>query len=723
MPTFSFSPSLKGFPPSNSNRDNRSTTEDSSTSVRETIDFSTAGSIPFGGTANNSSSATSSPFHSSLRGQRTPIGHHRGSVFNALPPRLYPNGREDDNTTCCSTSAFSCTGSTVRSGVADNNSSTFTSLCSSPFTASPSPRVVPLTVLSRDGSPGSDPQAQAAFDASSSSTRSFTDFPSPLMRSLDLEAKESKDDLLSQPRLYPDIAMPKVSQTDQLESSPLSSSGSGYLLLPRIKLTPRGKNNFTSAKLMPSPPRGESSGDGLTIPRMSLLSPPNSYHSHNNVIEPASSFVVDSPGDKEAAEMDNLLHGFGHWTVPDDDDDDYDEGDPKKEQDAFGRVESEDAEMVALTQGPFNNMMQGLWLPPPDVPDGKSSTFTITDYDAPSSQLSPRSSCDQKPMPSITLNHQGGGRDDDHSSSHSPSFLPRPVSVSHQNKSRSLFDSSSLKSSADPLRRILQADAIAEAGRSDEPLTDDEDEENADFLLCLPQVNQESEKHHNNNVKPLKTASHAGFRTESPYLNRRAESPSFMSVMRRNKYSEHSLHGLSSPTTPTIYEEEFANIMNSVSQRSLHSMPTAEEGLKKREPSDATFCTLSDCESSEFISYCRSTTKALGAWKDRPSVGSLLSMTSLCGLDIVHEAGGEIHDNAVLLPSVSSEFSAYMFKPLRRSELSERSMNSLGLSLDSTDQVQVDQRDLCTPTPPVATRKSMLSPPPLLRGQTNTSPL
>ena len=197
-------------------------------------------------------------------------------------------------------------------------------------------------------------------------------------------------------------------------------------------------------------------------------------------------------------------------TAPDDDDDDYDEDDPKNEQDAFGRVESEDAEMVALTQGPFNNMMQGLWLPPPEVPDGKSSTFTITDYDgAPSSQLSPRSSCDQKPMPSITLNHRGGGRDDDHSSSHSPSFLPRPVPLSHQNKSRSLFDSS-LKS-ADPLRRILQADAIAEAGRSDEPLTDDEDEENEDFLLCLPQVNQESEKHHNN-AKPLKTASHAGFR-------------------------------------------------------------------------------------------------------------------------------------------------------------------------------------------------------------------
>eukprot|EP00578_Thalassiosira_sp_NH16_P019933 CAMPEP_0181099826 /NCGR_PEP_ID=MMETSP1071-20121207/12864_1 /TAXON_ID=35127 /ORGANISM="Thalassiosira sp., Strain NH16" /LENGTH=943 /DNA_ID=CAMNT_0023182509 /DNA_START=102 /DNA_END=2932 /DNA_ORIENTATION=+ len=685
MPTFSFSPSLKDctFARGGSSRCN---TVDSS--VRETIIFSTgSGSTPLGtpkrGPSRNTvGSANSSPFLSSLRSQRTPIGHQRGSVFKMPPPRLYPNSRED---------ALSI-GSSA-------NENTFAN--SSAFSSSPSPRVVPLTVLSRNGSPVVSPKTNMSVLEFDPSLSRPVGIPSPLMRSLDQIAKEdSSSDFLS--TKLSDVKMPSISMA-MAEASHLSSASSHHL--PRIKLTPRGKKNFASVKLDSSP---GGACDGLAMPRLSSLIPKE---------KTASSLAMGSPDDKAEAEMDSLLNGFEHHKGAC-----GGGGFPEQEpmDDTLNRVESEEAEMVALTQGPFH--MPALWLPSPAVPHDKNedhhSSFTCSDGDS-SRKLSPSN---QKPMPSITLNLHQSGQDAHPSQAcgSSPSFLPRPIPVP-QNKSRSLlFDLPNARDCA--LERIIRADAIAEAARSDEPLTDEDsdvDGDDADFLLCLPQPNS-YESHPPKRKSPL-IPSCADIRVESYSFNKRAESPLFNksrngSFTRRSKFSDNSLRG----SSPTIFEGEFASIVEmGTSKRPSNPIPTSHEGLlNKRETSDATFttfCSLSDCDASEIMAspkYLR--TKALGLTRDRQSKCSLLSMSSLCGLDIVHEAslGAKLHDKVpALMSSESAEFSAAMFKPLHRSEFS---MNSLGLSVDSAD-AGMGSRDLFTPPITMGGRntKQVLSPPPL----------
>jgi len=179
------------------------------------------------------------------------------------------------------------------------------------------------------------------------------------------------------------------------------------------------------------------------------------------------------------------------------------------------------------------------------------------------------------------------------------------------------------------------------------------------------------------------------------------------SFTRRSKCSDHSLHGM---TSPTIFEEGFATTEMSTSKRPFHPLPT-DEGMNKRETSDdtiATFCSLSDCGASESRTSPKqfSCTKALCSSKDRQSVCSFLSMSSLCGLDIVQETSSGVKLNDKVSVFLPSEFSATMFKPL--------SMNSLGLSVDSTD-ASMDQRDLFTPPMAAGARisKQMRSPPQL----------
>jgi len=693
MPTFSFSPSLNlGNNTSDGINDNRevsgSATLDSS--VRETIAFS-MGSAVFGtpkkAPRGLGDSASSSPLHS-LRGNRTPIGCRRGSVFNALPPRIYPNGREDS----------SVGGSTVQS-MAENSL-----LCSSPYTSSPSPhvapsytsspspRMVPLTVLSGNGQESIE--AQASFDQSTSS-RSATGMPSPLMRSLD-RGEEGEGDLeeFLSPKMLRDISMPNITTPQE---SPLSAASS-RLLLPKIKLTPRGKNKkFVSPSgSLKLSPRAEFRDGSINMPRM-----PSNKMQHNNTIESASSSIVQhSTDDEEAAEMDSLLNGFElHKTSQDNNS----REDSNPGLDLLGRVESEEEEMVALTQdNPFQT--QNIWLPPTVTRRKSGDDFEI----GMSPHLSPG---DEKPMPLITL---GSGQSGEEGvPCLSPSFLPRPVPAS--NSSRSLFNSNG--SLNDPFERILHADFVAEAAKSDEPLTDDEEDEEEDtFLLRLPQSNQGKD------AKTLKTVQHTekkllkssstSFRTESPYFNRRAESPS-LRVMRRNKWSDLSM---TSPTTPTIFEDGLAPAMNqhatiegSSSQTSLH-VPKTE--------TFATLCSLSDCDASEVVVTSPKNKKALCSLKGRQSVTSLLSMTSLCGLNIVHEAG-LMEDNkvsVVMSRSESSEFSASLFRPLGLVR-SEFSMNSLGLSVDS----DIDQRELFTP-PVISVRKQMLTPPQLPK-RTGAKPL
>jgi len=685
MPTFSFSPSLKLLERDSllpNSEFGTSTTADSS--VKETIVFS-AGSTPLGTPKrcprSSISSTNSSPFHS-LRSIRTPIGHQRGSVFKMLPPRLYPNGRDETSSSSTSVNI---------------------SAASSPFSsASPSPRVVPLTVLSRDGSSLMSPKLNTPqlYDPSSSS-------PSPLMRSLDRITREDDNNLLHSKL---DVKMPNISS----ESSPMSSE-SNYLL-PRIKLTPRGKGRFLTAKLSPSP-RGDT-GNSLDIPMLAKHPPRASRQAHEHsggdhrqsITKTASLFITDSSGDKEAAEMDSLLNGFEHHQV----DLGTEDRNQYLDQDALARVESEEAEVAALTQG---SEMPTLWLPSSvkEGSDGRRSALTCSDPDS-----CPVSPVDQMPMSSITLNLPPRR---DSNSSHpcgaSWSFLPRQVPMS-ENKSRSLFDSS--KNSRDPLEPILRADAIAEAARSNEPLTDEDSDiegDDKDFLLCLPRANEETHSRSLKNKPPYKL-NHAGFRTNSPLLSPSFNKSGNMSSVRRSKFSDHSL---SSSPAPTIFEEGFAG--------ARYPTPAHDWGLQclnKRETSDGTFtttCSLSDCDVSDAMASPKYPhAKAFCATKERHSVSSMLSMSSLCGLDIVHETslGDRVGDKVpVLLPSDSSEFpiSTGMSKPLR----SELSLNSLGLSVDSND-MGIVQRDLFTPPLVTCARnsKQMLSPPPLRYRATSPVP-
>ena len=172
---------------------------------------------------------------------------------------------------------------------------------------------------------------------------------------------------------------------------------------------------------------------------------------------------------------------------------------------------------------------------------------------------------------------------------------------------------------------------------------------------------------------------------------------------------------------------------SSAATRPFHPVPTtnSSEGLNKRETSDhtfATFCTLSDCDPSDIISspkyQCR-TARGLGASTNRSSVCSLLSTSStLCGLDIVHEKSSSVEFDdkvPVLLPSESTEFMASLYKPIQRSDFS---MNSLGLSVDSSE-AGGGGRDLFTPPVGIMNMRNgkvMLSPPPLVK-RGSASPL
>jgi hypothetical protein len=153
--------------------------------------------------------------------------------------------------------------------------------------------------------------------------------------------------------------------------------------------------------------------------------------------------------------------------------------------------ESEEEKMVALTQGPFRET--DIFRPPSSEPNEKFDTYRHIRLTR-SGEVSHHS----KPMPSITLNLQKGW----HSThSRSPRYLPRPVPIV-QNKSRSLFDIST-----DPLEGILRADAIAEAGRIYEPLTDEDDsdiDKDDDYFLCLPQAKEENDVHSKSLMKVLK---------------------------------------------------------------------------------------------------------------------------------------------------------------------------------------------------------------------------
>jgi len=261
-------------------------------------------------------------------------------------------------------------------------------------------------------------------------------------------------------------------------------------------------------------------------------------------------------------------------------------------------------------------------------------------------------------------------------------------------------------------------------------LTDDDDSyndvDNADFFLCLPRKNQANETYSTTSTKkyPLKS-SHVSLLADSP-------SNSLFTSARSGSFSRRCGSLASSPT-PTVFEEGYQT------KKTVHPIGT-QEGVhewNKCETPDETFTTVSSQygdPSATIASSKYSRAKAMSASKDRLSVCSMLSTSSLCGLDIVHEASlGKQGSNKVPVSSQSkaSEYltTTGMFKSLQ----SELSLTSFGLSVDSTE-VGPNQRDLFTPpvtsglkankhisprdlcTPPVIegrTSKQMLSPPPL----------
>jgi hypothetical protein len=754
MPTFSFSPSLK----LDGNFVCRNTTTNTTTadsSVRETIVFS-GGSTPQGtpkrvgcprasSTNTTTASASSSPFHS-LRGQMTPIGHQRGSVFKTFPPRLYPMGRDDTDSI----------GTSV-----NNETSTSSWACSSLNSASPSPRVVPLTVLSRNSnnsSPAMSPKIpMMSFGPSTtSSSASNNNYPpaepSPLMLSHGFKVGDEKDEsnnddfgttlttnhYLPSPRLN-DIDIPNITKVLQ---SPLSTGSSSHRFLPRIKLTPRRTYNFAP---IARDADGRSEEDGsMTSSRRCAASPTAATPSSANQ---ASSSLIYSPGDKVAAEMDSLLNGFEQhksdhpvMVATGSNRTTYHEH-KNTSTDALNRVESEEAEMVALTQGhPYQ--MSDCRLRPT-----ANTTNLAAEEEEPQKKCNHRN-VGKKPMSSITLNletscHQHY-RDATTSSSTlhhhstSPSFLPRPMPMD-QSKSRSLFDTS-----RNSYERILLADAIAEAARSNEPLTDDEDSDidgDSDFLLCLPRDSRD-----NNGVNRSHSKSLADYNTEKqcfvkPSSNLvRVDSPSFFgcdslatkaarngTLSSRRKSGDQCLPSQSSQTTLTIYEDCAAMPTSSSSKRLYEGLMT-KHGAS--EATFATYCSLSDCDASEILSSPKyfKMKAALGVSKERHSVCSLLSMSSLCGLDIVHETSqsgcGEQEFSDQIMQSISTEshdFTANSFRPLPLTR-SEFSMNSLGLSLDSMDAGVDSTRDLFTPPMVMSSQncKRMLSPPPLRHRPNNS---
>eukprot|EP01082_Thalassiosira_pseudonana_P010718 g9830.t1 g9830 contig4:671981-673957(-) len=642
-----------------------------------------------------------------------------------LPPRLHPSGDEFSSNVTGTLSAFqaSCN---QHEGVVP-----------SPY-SSPSIRIVPLTVLSRNGSP-----VMSSPAPSQSTVGGVLSMPSPLIRSLDQIAKDhkEKDDaekrsietqealnetfgLTFSPNLNMRVSNPKV------QASPLSNGS--HLALPKIKLTPRKRETNNRASLLLDStelsPLG-SNGDVFMPNLMRLMDPSNAHLAPRGIIRGGGD------EDKQAAEMDSLLNGFEQHA-----------GSPRKkpmkqlslsndcakqvsDAEQLNQSDGEEEEMVELSHGPL--LMP--WLSQESMScsfnwncsDGDISQSSLLD----TPNLVKHGGFCNAPLPSITL----PGNQQSHEDENRPkkqSFLPRPLPRA-QKKSRSLFNPSNYM---DPIQKILEADAIAEAARSNEPLTDDDsDTESNAFLLCLPRV---SNCGRSRGSATLETESRHSF--TSGVSRERVESPAF------HESSKGSLgfHGLSSPIACAIPEDSLSPMELEDNHHPASSFTPVSSGcFKNRGTSDAnfsTFCSLSDCDSSDNIASPRHALRppSSGCLKstgldieapqfrprDRSSVCSFLSMTSLCGLDIVHESsnGDEMNDRVpVLMSSESSELfkhraespaASMFFRPMR----SELSLNSLGLSVDSGGDACNDQRDLFTP--PVTTSRGsryMLSPPPL----------
>ena len=601
----------------------------------------------------------------------TPIGRQRGSVFKMPPPRASAPVRSLASTPT-SRREIDDRGDGCRSSRDDPPSPARRALCSSPSSLASSPsstcasRTVPLTVLSRDGSPvlprPSLPPAPAACAAGGAPA-------SPLMRSLDRAFPKT-------PPTSPTM-LPSVPRSDDGPGGGQTPNSRTAALLPKIKLAPRRGGRGPS--LVPSPGDDGDYDDRPTFP--------SNFSDEPLPTTLSSSFEM---GDEEVimAEMDSLLDGFGHHSArfgggPE-------EGSGPRMLGGGGgleRVESEEAEMVALlNRGPRRK-------PDPFCP--------------PSLRRDRHHPSPRRPMPSITLNLETIGGGCQRVPSRSPSFLPRPVQFV-RGGSRSLFDTTN-----DPIEGILLADAIAEAAKSNEPLTDDEGSEfggdHSDFLLSMPSFENRRE-------------ADPGRVTSSPVPSSKARQAETAArkrfPFRPRTTAAAGIHAPSLHSRPSL-DNEPGDPWEAVGGSAPSSATAAHEGPDERAFSDAARrdrpsepsrseiptsgpnCPRPSARDADVVAPTRA---------DQPPSSAacrMLSMSSLCGLSIPHEiqpGGGAGSDydfrrhasttTPQLPPSESSEFAAAGIKPyLFRSEFSE---NSLGFSLDSNDGC-VYQRDLFTP--------------------------
>jgi hypothetical protein len=481
-----------------------------------------------------------------------------------------------------------------------------------------------------------------------------------------------------------------VSKDDEDELSAFKFKSEAQLMdsrsLPVIRLSPRKRGSQVDAGLaslmldssetedLPLAPRGlfhvfmtcpDSKGAG----EMDLLSGFESHAASNVVEQPAHFLTDDSTNVQNSSDANDS---------------------------------EEEDEVIELTHGP---LLLPSFLDCQDTPCSGQMSWAGSDGDVSTKKalLTPRLKKRGPgiPLHSITCDPCGSSKGQD--APRQPSFLPRPLPVA-QMKSRSLFNSVS-----DPIQRIIQADAIVEASRYNEPLTDDESDIEASdaFLLCLPQP--KSSMCYGNNEQPPQTNFHDGFKSPFELSGELTGNHSFSS-------SRDSHPSFSSPVA-------FSSISDDITL-------TKRGGVKPRGMSESTYsthCSFSD-ESGGNFAYAkhhpsRSSSCGLKRTGLEQSVSSMLSsMNSLCGLDIVHESiqskPEEKETVSFLMSSESSEFfrrepSSSYLKSLR----SEQSLNSLGLSVDSCTSVS---RDLFTP--PITTSRNsrqMLSPPPLRSRNTN----
>ncbi|KAL3817319.1 hypothetical protein ACHAXA_003942 [Cyclostephanos tholiformis] len=518
-------------------------------------------------------------------------------------------------------------------------------------------RQVPLTVLSRDGSPVV--QRSSAWPSAAAS--------SPLIRSLDNAS-------LPQTAMMP-TTLPSLHRSEDAGNTPRGAAKTTGLPLPKIRLTPRG------------------GGHGLSLVHSPIMLEENDCDDHTHYglrptfptkFSPIPPVGIDHPplrsaslssfgmGDDEViAEMDSLLDRFGHHkasadhiqgcdllpphgSLPED------KADPStrlteegEAVDGLDRVESEEAEMVALLNHD------------PTSPRRNHHCFH------------------SRPMPSITLNLETIEGQHGLSLSKSPSFLPRPVPFV-QGGTRSLFDTTK-----DPIEGILLADAIAEAAKSNEPLTDDEGSEfegnHSDFLLSLPLSDHRSGDSH---VAPLSSV---------PSLDLPQAETNLMTVRRRYSFR---------PRRPSVDSADVLGDPWDAIGGHVPSGAVVQEGLNKRAFSDAALRDSPSAPSSMELAtsvpkYSRpnasdSDAVMLMGLGPSPSAAacSLLSMSSLCGLNIIHEMSDpSFHASTPQLPLSESPECAGAAVKLFRSEFSEC---SLGFSIDSNDGC-VYQRDLFTP--------------------------